>query len=329
MATPTPTPSITTTPTPTMAIVIVTGSTTINMFNQPFECDTVRKLIVCDTNQVYYVSDYLSFSGVPITTGETFGATIVSSNGSETLCLTYDSDITGSPNAYIASINGSFVNCGSCTLPSSPTPTPTPTTSVTATPTLTPTPTITPSTSVNTPTPVYVYSACTGPQNVMGLNTIVPGVSVGEVFRYNDRCWVYVGQFNQPYSPPVFSLYATFNSNIFGTPSIIYENCDECLLTPIPSPTPTPTASLQACQTHNVIWNWNRECPVCDVLGELVTIYTDPSVTVLSDGDEIYTNCGLTIPFGSDRYIKSIEGNVFSVGAGGVLTFECVAGGVC
>lgn len=329
MPTPTPTSSITPSVTPSVAVVNVTGSTTFNMFNQPFNCNTVKKLFVCNSNKVYYVSDYLSFSNVPITTGDTFGATIVSSNGTETLCLTYDSDVTGSSNAYISSINGSFADCNSCVLPPTPTPTPTPTASVTPTPTLTPTPSMTPSPSTNSPVPIYVYSACTGGQNVIGLNTIVPGVNVGETFKFNEKCWKYVGQFNQPYSPPAGSIYSTFNTNIFGNPTTVYSDCDDCVQAPIPSPTPTPTPSAAACNAHQVVWNVNKECSPCDVKGAIITVYTNPSITVLSNNDVVYTNCGLTTTLPPERYIKSVEGNVFSVNSGGVLIFNCVAGGPC
>lgn len=326
-STPTPTP----TPSRTPGNANVTGSTTFNMFNQPFDCNTVTKLIGCDNSRTYYVNDYLSYSGSPITSGDTFVGTIVSANGTETICLYYDSDVSGSADSYVTSVTGTYVDCSACAPPASPTPTPTPTVTVTVTPSPTITPTPTPSPSLNSPVPVYVYSACTGPQNIMGLGTQVPGVTTGQTFRYGGRCWEYVGQFSQPYSPPSGYIYATSTSNLFGTPSNVYSNCSACVSTPSPSPTPTvtPSSSGAACRAHTVIWNWTHQCPLCDVVGSSLTVYTDNATTVLSDGDTIYTNCSRTVPVASGRFIKTSQGNVFTVTAGGVIYLECVAGSGC
>lgn len=329
--TPTFTPTKSITPTPSMGNVGVTGSTTFNMFNQPFDCNTVAKLIGCDNSRTYYVNDYLSYSGSPITSGDTFVGTIVSANGTESICLYYDDDVSGSADSYVTEVTGIFADCSSCVPPAPPSPTPSVTPTMTVTPSVTTTPTPTPSPSLNSPTPVYVYSACTGPQNIMGLGTQVPGVTTGQTFRYGGRCWEYVGQFSQPYSPPSGYIYSTSATNLFGTPSNIYANCNACASTPQPSnsPTPTPTSSGVTCRAHTVIWNWTHQCPLCDVVGSALTVYTDNTTTVLSDGDTIYTNCSRTIPVASGRFIKTSQGNVFSVTAGGVLSLECVAGYGC
>lgn len=201
---------------------------------------------------------------------------------------------------------------------------------MTITPSVTTTPTPTPSPSMNSPVPVYVYSACTGPQNIMGLGTQVPGVTTGETFRYGGRCWEYVGQFNQPYSPPSGYIYSTSASNLFGTPSNIYANCNACVSTPQPStsPTPTPTSSGVACRAHTVRWSWNVVCPLCDVVGPYITIYTDSSVFSLSDGDTVYTNCSRTVPVAPGRYIAD-SSRVYSVNGGGVINVECFSGLGC
>jgi len=337
--TPTVTPSISFTPTlsptpsvtPSSFIVGVTGTSTFNMFNQPFDCNSVAKLSNCDTGDIYYVAEYLAYSGSPITTGDTFGAIIQDVNGTNYVCVSYDEDVSGSANAYILSIDGVYGSCYLCTPPQQPSPTPSITPSITVTPTVSTTPTPTPSPSLNTPLPVFVYSACTGPQNVMGLGQQVPGVTIGQTFRYGGRCWNYVGQFNQPYSPPSGTIYATSATNLFGTPSNIYSNCSACVASPSPSPTPTPTPSTSGvgCNAHTVIWNWTHQCPLCDVVGSSLTVYTDSTTTVLSDGDTIYTNCSRTIPVASGRFIKTSQGNVFSVTTGGVIYLECVAGYGC
>ena len=300
------------------------------MFNKPFDCNTVAKLIGCDNSNIYYVNDYLAFSGSQITSGDTFIATIISAEGTESICLNYDSDVTGSANAYITEVTATFSDCSSCTPPALPSPTPSITPSITVTPSVTVTPSPTPSPSLNSPTPMYVYSACTGTQNIMGLGTIVPGVSTGQTFRYGGRCWEFVGQFSQPYSPPSGYIYATSASNIFGSPSNIYSNCETCSSTPVPSqtPTPTPTTSGEACRSHNVRLGFTLECPLCDVYGPLTTIYTNASVTNLTAGVTVYTDCSRTVTVPTGRYLSN-SAVVFSVGQNGVLTFECILGNGC
>jgi hypothetical protein len=118
---------------------------------------------------------------------------------------------------------------------------------------LTPTTTPTPSASIDSPKPIYVYSACSGAQNVLGLDVQVPGVTIGQTFKYGGRCWNYVGQFNQPYSPPSGTIYATSSTNILGSPTTIYESCELCEAVPIPSVSPTPSTSKPTvCYSYSV-----------------------------------------------------------------------------
>jgi len=121
----------------------------------------------------------------------------------------------------------------------------------------------------------------------------------------------------------------------------IYETATDCSsctppVPPTPTPTNTPTISLTPSVTpssisSNVIeinWNWNYDCPACELNGPSATIYTQPSVTSLGSGAVIYVDSALTIYFAPGRYVT--DGNdVFSVGPAGVLTLECAVGMGC
>jgi len=234
----------------------LSGSVTFRLFDEVFSCNTVRKLIGCDNSQIYYVADYLSFSGIPITTGTTFIADIVSPSGSDKLCLFYDSDVDGSSTSYVTQVYSIETDCNTCEVPATPTPTPT----MTTTPTITPTPSVTPSATVNaspTPTPsrevtyVYAYVKCETDTKMIIQPVQVPGATTSNAFKFGNDCWKLYGVFAQPWSPPSIYNPVTYNYNYFGMSITLYDNCDTCLTppptpsnSPILSPTPTPSAAL-------------------------------------------------------------------------------------
>jgi hypothetical protein len=187
MATPTSTP----TPTPTPAIRDCTygGEVTFTLFDEVFDCGTSKKLINCDTNEVYYVISGLIYNNVKILVGQTFTAYI-----NQTLvCVSYDSESTNSSNAILNSIvNLLGYGCNLCPIPSpTPTPTHTPTRTPTPTPTrtLTPTPTRTPTrTPTPTPTPTTAYNLIVNftrnNSDARGIGSISGGTT--QIYSYNN-----------------------------------------------------------------------------------------------------------------------------------------------
>jgi len=131
---------------------MVTGRVGFNVFGeQPECCNDIKKLLQCNTNNYFYVDGDLSYNTNPISIGDIFRATLQTPNGQVTQCFTYHSDVDGSPDSYVMSINGVYNTCGVCVSSNTPSSTPTPTN--TATPTVTPTQTATPSvTPTHTPT---------------------------------------------------------------------------------------------------------------------------------------------------------------------------------
>ena len=279
----------------------MSGSVTFRLFDEVFSCNTVRKLIGCDNNQIYYVADYLSFSGIPITTGSTFIADIVSPSGSDKLCLFYDSDINGSSTSYVSQVYSIETDCNTCLVPATPTPTPT----ITQTPTITPTPTLTPSATLNaspTPTPsrqityVYAYVRCESDKKMIIQPVPVPGVTTSNVFKFGDDCWRLYGVFAQPWSPPSIYNPVTYSHNYFGTSITLYDNCDTCL-TPPPTPSnspilsPTPTPSAAPTCLYYQIFNYSQSnfgssidftYNDCDGILQKGTVMFDSSVTICS-----------------------------------------------
>ena len=238
--TPTPTPSAT--PQPPSG-----GSVTFRLFDQVFNCNTVRKLVGCDNSTTYYVSDYLSYNGMEITTGMTFVADIVSVNGAEKLCLYYESDVDGSSTSYITQVYSIETNCDVCEVPVTPTPTPSPT----QTPTMTPTISVTPSTSVgSTPTPspsreltyVYAYVECQSSDKMIVQTVPVPGATSTNAFKFGLDCWRLYGTFALPWTPPSIYNPVNFNYNFFGTSITLYNDCASCETPPL-TPSVTPSTS--------------------------------------------------------------------------------------
>ena len=121
---PSPTPSIT--PTNAAKLVNVSGSVVYDTFASKFTSLYSKLLLDCNSPNKYIVGEV-----IPFNTGATFSAII----DFKPVCVTYDSDILGSPTNVLQSIeSGNLFNCGFCV----PIPSQTPT------PTLTPTPSPTP-----------------------------------------------------------------------------------------------------------------------------------------------------------------------------------------
>ena len=114
-ASPTPTP--TPTSTPQLRDCTFGGEVIYKLFDEVFDCGTTKKLINCDTNEVYYVTSGLFYNNAKILVGQTFTAYI-----NQTLvCVTYDSESTNSSNAILNSIvNVLGYGCYLCPIPIPP-----------------------------------------------------------------------------------------------------------------------------------------------------------------------------------------------------------------
>lgn len=308
---PTPTPTITPTPSSTSPYD-VTGFLGFEIAKGGFNCGDVKRILRCNGNGYYYISEPIVFASQVLVPGTTFIG-IVNNGVSE--CLTYVDDINGTATDFLSQIISVVVgDCDSCSF----TPTPTPTPTVTPTSTLTPTPTPTTSQPLNTN---YIYTACTSPNRMVVQTLPVPGVSIGQAFQSSGTCWTYVASV-QNYVPPGGFIVISFVGNYFGTPSTTYLNCVSCL-TPAPSQSPTFKAWAGS-------WDWTISCTPCYLTsgGAPLTLYSAPSVSALVDGVYLYTNTALTTPFAPGRYFRFGQKIYESVG-GGEIIFVCNAGGTC
>jgi hypothetical protein len=193
--TPATTPTITLTPSVTLTRTVdVQGRVTFPMLEETFSCVSVKVLTDCQSGEEFYVTDDLTFRGIPAIIGTTL---LVDLNGGYR-CVSYIRDDSNfSSNSNVGEVVQLYATCEYCSIIPTPTPTvtttptttpsstQTPTPSVTAspsvtpsqtatvgtTPPITPTPTHTP-TKTQTPTPsitpspsatpnyVYVYQSC-------------------------------------------------------------------------------------------------------------------------------------------------------------------------
>ena len=120
---PSPTPSVT--PTNAVKSVVVSGSVSYDTFSSKFTSLYSKLLLDCNSPEKYIVGEI-----IPFNTGSTFSAVI----DFKSVCVTYNSDILGSPTNTLQSIeSGNLFDCEFC----SPVPTATPTPTVTPTPTTT------------------------------------------------------------------------------------------------------------------------------------------------------------------------------------------------
>jgi hypothetical protein len=323
--TPTPTNSVTPTitstqtPTPTPSSTPqapIGGSVSFRLFDQVFNCNTVRKLVGCDNSTTYYVSDYLSYDGTEIITGMTFIADIVSVNGSEKSCLYYESDVDGSSTSYITQVYSIETNCDVCEVPVTPTPTPSPT----QTPTMTPTISVTPSTSVgSTPTPspsreltyVYAYVECQNSDKMIVQTVPVPGATSTNAFKFGLDCWRLYGTFALPWTPPSIYNPVNFNYNFFGSSITLYNDCASCNTPPLtPSITPSSSSNVnprvcicnqyQATNTTNQMKTWTyKNCITNSIVTENIGPYA--SVTKCA--------CASPLPTGQSGVVFSLVGS--------------------
>ena len=308
---PTPTPTVTPTPSSTPPF-LVSGFTGFKICNGAFNCGDVKRILRCNGNGYYYISEPIVFGSVVLTGGTTFIGVM---NQGQSECLTYVDDINGTATDYLDNVISVVIgDCGSCAFTQTPTPTPT------VTPTTTPTPTVTPTSSQPASTS-YVYTACTSPNRMVVQTLPVSGVSIGQAFSSSGTCWTYVTSV-QNYVPPGGFLVINATGNYFTSVSSITSNCAACLAPP-PSPSPIYKAWTGS-------WAWNISCTPCYLTsgGAPLTLYSAPSVSVLVDGVYLYTNTTLTTPFAPSRYFRFGQKIYESVG-GGEIIFVCNAGSSC
>ena len=148
--TPAVTPTITLTPSVTLTNTVpVGGQVTFPMVDETFSCVSVKVLTDCQSGDEFYVTDGLSFSGVPVVIGMTI---LVELNGGYH-CVSYTRDDSNfSSNTVVGDIVQLYSVCEYCSIIPTPTPTVTKTPTVTPSSSQTPTPSITASPSV-TPSP--------------------------------------------------------------------------------------------------------------------------------------------------------------------------------
>ena len=203
---------------------MVTGSKRFDVFREGTDCNTVKKLVQCATNNTFYVADELVYIVTQIEIGDVFSAYITNADGQQLLCLRYDSDVSGSPDSYIDSITGIHSTCGICNTDIQPTPSPSP--SLTATPTVTPTQTATPSVTP-THTPTISVSATPGSSPTATATNTPTGTPVATPSI-------------PPSQTPTLTQTVTPTASI--TPSVTASNTPTNTVTP--SNTPTMTQSM-------------------------------------------------------------------------------------
>ena len=219
---PSSTPSITPSVTPTNDVQI-SGSVSYDLVFNSFSFNGVRVMVDCNTQETYYVSQDLIFSGTPVVIGDVIRVLV---NDAQ-LCLEYVSNQSfGNSTIYIDEIFDRVVDCSSCSI--TPTPTNTPTITPTTTPTNTPTVTPTPSSNI-----VYVFESCLPIGGYSVNTTIIQTQSYGSPLAVNSvvkdsdgNCWVYLGTYSNSYIP--FGNAITLNINYFQG-SDIFIDCQSCI----------------------------------------------------------------------------------------------------
>ena len=144
--TPATTPTVTLTPSVTLTRTVdIQGQVTFEMLDETFSCVSVKVLTDCQSGEEYYVTDNLSFSGIPATIGTTL---LVDLNG-VFQCVSYTRDDTNfSSNSSVREVIQLYSSCEYCSIVPTPTPTATPTQTITPSSSQTPTPSITASPSM-------------------------------------------------------------------------------------------------------------------------------------------------------------------------------------
>lgn len=169
------------TPTPSTSQIntnkncLITGNTEFSIFNSSFISNLNKLLIDCTTGNNYIISNSLPFN-----TGATFNA-IIDGKG---VCVTYVSDLFGSPINTLEEIqSGNLLECLNCV----------PIPSQTSTPTYTPTPTLTPTVSV---TPSLTPCLQTGIDfTFVNSGGIVPNNTIEKINKLSDGNYIIVGSF--------------------------------------------------------------------------------------------------------------------------------------
>ena len=168
--TPAVTPTITLTPSVTLTNTVpVGGQVTFPMVDETFSCVSVKVLTDCQSGDEFYVTEGLSFNGVPVVIGMTI---LVELNGGYH-CVSYTRDDSNfSSNTVVGDIVQLYSVCEYCSIIPTPTPTVTTTPTITPSSSQTPTPSITTSPSV-TPSPTATFGT-TPPPTPNQTNTPTP-----------------------------------------------------------------------------------------------------------------------------------------------------------
>jgi hypothetical protein len=147
------------------------------------------------------------------------------------------------------------------------------------------------------------------------------GVNIGEAFQYDGYCWTFVAEV-QNYVPPGEFIVTNYVGNYFVNPIFVFSSCEECL-------TPEPTPS-QVYREWNGSWAWNISCSPCYLTsgGQSITLYSSPSVNVLTDGVTLYTDQQLTNTLPNGAYFRYSQ-IIYEVGVSGEINFTCNAGSNC
>ena len=202
--TPATTPTVTLTPSVTLTRTVdIQGQVTYEMLDETFSCVSVKVLTDCQSGQEYYVTDSLSFSGIPAVIGMTL---LVDLNGGFQ-CVSYTRDDTNfSSNASVGDVIQLYSSCEYCSIIPTPTPTVTTTPTITPSSTQTPTPSITASPSV-TPSPTATFGSTppitpTPTQTPTKTQTPTPSITASPSATPN---YVYVYQSCSPIKPNVLN----------------------------------------------------------------------------------------------------------------------------
>jgi hypothetical protein len=202
--TPATTPTVTLTPSVTLTRTVdIQGQVTFEMLDETFSCVSVKVLTDCQSGQEYYVTDNLSFSGIPAVIGMTL---LVDLNGGFQ-CVTYTRDDTNfSSNSSVGEIVQLYSSCEYCSIIPTPTPTVTTTPTITPSSTQTPTPSITASPSV-TPSQTATIGSTppvtpTPTQTPTKTQTPTPSITPSPSATPN---YVYVYQSCSPIAPNVLN----------------------------------------------------------------------------------------------------------------------------
>jgi hypothetical protein len=355
--TPATTPTVTLTPSVTLTRTVdIQGQVTFEMLDETFSCVSVKVLTDCQSGQEYYVTDNLSFSGIPAVIGMTL---LVDLNGGFQ-CVTYTRDDTNfSSNSSVGEIVQLYSSCEYCSIIPTPTPTvtttptitpsssQTPTPSITAspsvtpsqtatigsTPPVTPTPTQTP-TRTQTPTPsitpspsatpnyVYVYQSC---------SPIFPNVLNTQVIQTQ-----VVSFANQPGAifkdllGYCWTYVGRFDSTYIAPPSVITVTYEGNSFDGSSSLTYPDCTSCEIPVTLGSTYNYFNATR-CDNGATIVvkSLYTEPSTTFISEPTSFQINLNifdlgnLPTSFGSTFNIDN------NVRVGDIVTVSDPTGDFC